>query len=196
MLAACTYTVQKKKTRKKVYKRILEHLETEGYPGEDDPDFKEANVNDLVRCIINQILFDFRRKTGRNILLRREKQIISVDSKTGGYEAFVMIDWISGNENHFIVVIEVKRSSIGEAMKQCLLAMKDMRNNNKEGKVYGLITTGDDWRMLRYDGSKFLMTDKFMVLFDTMRDRKEKWMTENSILVDYIYAALSNGGIV
>lgn len=67
---------------------ILDH------PMESDPDFKEANVSDLVYLIISPILADFRRKTGRRISLLREKEIISIDSQTGGYEEFVAVDMI------------------------------------------------------------------------------------------------------
>ena len=59
-------------------------------------------------------------------------------------------------EEKFVLIFEGKRSSVGEAMKQCLLALQDARDNNGEGKVYGFITVGDHWRMLCYDGSKFL----------------------------------------
>lgn len=36
-----------------------------------------------------------------------------------------------------------KGSSIGEAMKQCLLSVKDIRDNNKAGEVYDFVTTGE-----------------------------------------------------
>lgn len=184
------------KTKEKVYERILEHFEMEGFPGEEEPDFKEANVNDLVHSILSPIVTDFRRQTGRNIRLRREKQIVSMDCETGGSEEFVMMDVISVTEKNFVFVIEAKRSSLGQAMKQCLLAMKDMRDKSKKGEVYGFITTGDDWRMVTYDGSKFRMTDKFTVLFDTMHRRRDEWMEQYSVLVDCMYVALNNGGVV
>lgn len=80
-------------------------------------------------------------------------------------------------------------------MKQCLLAMKDAKDNNGGGEVYGFVTTGDTWRMLKYD-REFQMTNKIDVLFDTMSEEKDRWMKDYSILVDCIYAALINGGIV
>ncbi|KAI5847314.1 hypothetical protein DFP73DRAFT_525641 [Morchella snyderi] len=51
--------------KKRVYDNIVEHLEIEGYPTEADPDFKEANINDLVHIIVHPILSDFMRKTGK-----------------------------------------------------------------------------------------------------------------------------------
>ncbi|KAI5850365.1 hypothetical protein DFP73DRAFT_229896 [Morchella snyderi] len=182
--------------KKRVYDNIVEHLEIEGYPTEADPDFNEANINDLVYIIVHPILSDFMRKTGRNIRLRREKEIISVDSETGGKEEFVVIDRISVGKERVVLVIEAKRSSVGDAMKQCLLSMKDARDNNKAGEVYGFVTTGETWRMLSYDGASFRMTRKMHVLFEGMDRHKELWMKDYSALVDCMYAALSNGGIV
>lgn len=40
-------------------------------------------------------------------------------------------------------VIEGKRSSVREAVKQCLLAVKSMRDNNGVGEVFGFVTTGE-----------------------------------------------------
>lgn len=50
--------------------------------------------------------------------------------------------------------------------------------------------------MLSYDGAEFVMTNEFMVMFDTMQDDKEKWMKEYSVVVACIVVALTNGGIV
>ncbi|RPB13386.1 hypothetical protein P167DRAFT_112262 [Morchella conica CCBAS932] len=111
-------------------------------------------------------------------------------------EEFVMMDMISVMEQYSVLVIEAKRSSLGEAMKQCLLAMKDMRDNNSGGEVYGFVTTGETWRMLRYDGISFKMTRKIEVLFEGMGQEKGLWMKDYSALVDCMYVALSNGGIV
>ena len=73
MLAKSAYAVKAGddtlKTKEKVYEELLEYLEVEGYPGEEDPDFGGANVNDLVLFAITPTLANFRRRTGRNILL-------------------------------------------------------------------------------------------------------------------------------
>lgn len=58
-------------------------------------------------------------------------------------------------------------------MKPCLLAMKDMRDNNGGvGKVYGFITTGESWQILSYNGG-FQVTNKIDVVFLTMGEDKE-----------------------
>ncbi|KAF8427482.1 hypothetical protein EV426DRAFT_590297 [Tirmania nivea] len=81
-------------------------------------------------------------------------------------------------------------------MKQCLLAMKDMRGNNGQGMVYGFVTTGEDWRMLSYDGTNFRMTRKFNAMFDGMEEDKVRWMKDYSILIECMLFALSDGGFV
>ena len=132
------------KTKERIYDNIVEYLVIEGYPTEGDPDFKEGNINDLVYGIIGPILGSFIHMTGRkSIQLRREKEIVSTDGETGGTEEFVMVDLVSVTEEKFVLIVEAKRSSLGQAMKQCLLAMKDMGKNNGGGTVYGFVTTGE-----------------------------------------------------
>ncbi|KAF8472744.1 hypothetical protein BDZ91DRAFT_715716 [Kalaharituber pfeilii] len=97
-------------------------------------------------AMINPILSCFERKVGRDIRLRREKEIVSVDSEAGRKEEFVVIDVVSVTERNFVLVIEGKKSSLREAMKQCLLSMKDIRDNNGYGGVYGFITRGEFWK--------------------------------------------------
>ncbi|KAG0635652.1 hypothetical protein HOY80DRAFT_1024944 [Tuber brumale] len=187
---------QVQETKEKVYDRIFEFLGCEGYPTLSDQDFKEANINDLVFAILAPIVTDFRRKTGRDICLLREKQIIAVDSKTYGYEEFVLVDLIGMKGQKFVFVVEAKTSSLGEANRQCLLAMKDMGDRNGGSVVYGFVTTGEQWQMLRYDGAVFTQTIKFLVLSQNMRQEKETWMKEASVVVECIHAALRSGGFV
>jgi len=161
-----------KATKDKVYDRILEHLKVEGYPMEGDPDFKEVNVNDLVNAIIKPIMFDFICRTGREtIQLRREKEIISTSNETGDIEEFVVLDLIPVTQEKFIFIVEAKQSSLGKAMRQCLLEMNDMRGNNNAGEVYGFVTTGQHWQMFKYDGESFKTTREIMVVFNGM-DKK------------------------
>ncbi|KAF8533390.1 hypothetical protein BDD12DRAFT_865649, partial [Trichophaea hybrida] len=88
----------------------------------------------------------------------------------------------------FILIVEAKRSSIGQAIKQCLLSMKDMRDNNDAGEVYGFVTTGKSWQMLKYDGVSFQLSDEILVLFQTMGEDKNRWLKDCSVLVDCIYS--------
>ena len=104
------------------------YLEIEGYPTEAETDFKEASIYNLVYATISPILRDLIRKTGRKgIRLRREKEIVATDEET---EEFVVVDLLSVTEESYVFVVEGKRSSVGKAMRQCLLAMEHMRDND------------------------------------------------------------------
>ena len=188
------------KAKERIYDNLVDYLLVAGYPTEGDPDFKGGNVNDLVYGIIDPVLASFILMAGRtSIQLRRRKEIISVDGGVGGTEEFVMVDLVSVTEEKFVLIVETKRSSLEQAMKQCLLAMKEMGEKNADSSiVYGFITTRESRRMLQYDGTSFKMTRKIEVLFGGMDGKKEKetWTKDNCVLVDCMYAALSNGGMV
>ena len=179
------------KTKEAVYEMLLRHVAVEGYPG-DTLGYTESNVKDLVYGILCPVIYDFTRHhnrqeaTRRLLYLRREKEIISLDKETGGRGEFVVLDLIgiSANDNYVLVVVEAKRSNLVEAMKQCLLAMYDMWKINGRGFLYGFVTTGEDWRMLTYDGKEFAMTRKFSILFDGFQENKELWMKNYSILIN------------
>lgn len=68
-----------------------------------------------------------------------------MDGETGGREEFVIMDLINVEEEQFVLMAEGKRSSLVQAMKQCLLAMKTTMVVVRCIKVSGFITTGDSW---------------------------------------------------
>ncbi|PUU77099.1 hypothetical protein B9Z19DRAFT_1066124 [Tuber borchii] len=124
------------RTKQKVGCNIAEYLHFEGYPTEAGPDFKRANINDLILYIIGPIMWDFGIELDEgNALLRREKEIISPDSKTGGYGEFVVVEKPGPGACESLILIIESKPSLREAIKHCLLAMKDMWSNNGEGKV-------------------------------------------------------------
>ena len=187
-------------TKEKVYARLVEYLKCEQYPSMAEDEFKEGNVYDIVNAVLLSTLSDFKDKSQRDdITLHREKEIISVDEEeTGGMEEFVVIDVISSTDEEeqraYVLVVEAKRSSLAAAFRQLLLSLKDMRDTNREkGVVYGFATTGEDWQMVTYDG-KFQLTEKFSVMFPRMRESKERWIKEFSVIVDLMYIALEEGG--
>jgi hypothetical protein len=107
MLANAQYSVEAdaiKETKERVYRRIVEYLNVEGYPEEANPDFKEANVSDLVYSIIGPLIDFIRKKTERMIRLTREKETISIDNETGGTEEFVVLDFISVTKEKFVFI--------------------------------------------------------------------------------------------
>jgi len=167
-------------------------ISVSGAPTEEDPDIKEASINHLVYSIISPVLEHFINTTGReNVQLRFEKEIVSTDGETGGEEEHVVVDLIELKREDYILIVEAKRTSVGQAMKQCLLAMKDMHDSNgDQGTIYGFVTTGKSWRMITYDGRSFQKSEEMMVLFDTMGSDKQRWMDGYSVVVDCIYDIL------
>ena len=73
--------------------------------------------------------------------------------------------------------------------------MKDGRDNNGGGVVYGFVTTGQIWHMLAYDGGVFRIARNLVAAFLGMGEDKDQGM-DCSVLVDCLVVALSNDGIV
>ena len=99
-----------KQTKERVYQRIVEYLDIEGYPTDSDTNFKAGNINDLVYATISPVLFDFKYTTGRDsIQLSREKVVISVD----GRMEFVVVDEISVTKEKAVFIVEAKEGLVG-----------------------------------------------------------------------------------
>lgn len=142
----------------------------------------------MVYGTISPVLEYFIDTTGReNVQLRSEMEIVSTDGETGGDEEHVVVDLIELKREEYILIVEANRTSMGQAMKQCLLAMKDMHyNNGDQGIIYGFATTGKSWRMVTYDGGSFQKSEEMIILFDTMGSDKQRWMEGYSVVVDCI----------
>ena len=91
----------------------------------------------------------------------------------GKDEGFVVVDRISATESKFILIVEAKRSSLGAAMEQCLLPMKDVGDSSNGSVVCSFITTGESWRMLSYDGASFQVTEKTKAASKSIGKNKE-----------------------
>jgi len=173
-----TVETGRNKLKRKIYKMIVQLLHVAGYPTKGDPDFGVANTKDLICFLLYPTVSHLQRKTGRNVRLRRDKEILSEESEMGDREEYLSIALILVDGEEFILVIGAKECFFfGEAMKQCLLTMKDMRDRNGVGEVYGFVMTGETWKMLSYD-SEFRMARKMDVLFDGMDRDVELWMKE------------------
>lgn len=182
-------------SKEKAFNSIIDFFLAEGYP-RDRYDHKEANVNDMIYSIVISIFSPFCRETKRQLHLSREKEIISPDRYTGGLQEFVVTDLDAGRPKSpkFVLVVEAKRKSIQKAKKQCLLALKDMGDANRGGVVYGFVTVGDVWQLVRYKDKKFSQTEVFHAAFPTMEAEKDKWMQESSVIIDLIHMALKSVG--
>lgn len=50
-----------------------------------------------------------------------------------------------------------------------------MGKNKAQGVPYGFITTGEDWGMVKYDGT-FQMAEMFTILWDSMDEERDRWV--------------------
>ncbi|KAG0125362.1 pyridoxal phosphate-dependent transferase [Tuber indicum] len=167
--------------KREIYRGLVGYIEVGGYPTEAAPDFKVAKIHDLVAFTIVPIIREFRRKTNRMLHMSREKAITSTDSSTSGVEEFVVMDYISVEQEKYVLVVEAKRASLGEAIKQCFLSLKDMRDFNCGGTVYGFVTNSEDWKMVSFDGEFKMGQDE------------GQWTENYSILIDCFHVALNQG---
>jgi len=171
----------------KVYNHIGEFIQGHEYPPEANRDFKEANVHNLLFAIIIPIITAFTLKTRRNLYIDREKKILALNAQFSGYQEFVMVDMVGIGNQKSLFVVEVGKSSVREAKKHCLLVMKGLGSINGQGMVYGFVTTGEQWQMLRYNGKDFIQTPNFQVLFQgrnkTRRDRCRRPQLSLTILM-------------
>lgn len=179
-------------TKEKVYLRITECIDVEDYPAGNIEPFKEENMTDLAGIILISTIADFRNQENTlGIKLRREKAIVSKDKETGGIEEFVVVDVINVNLDRYILIIEAKRSTIAESLKQCVLALKDAYDNNNDNKcIYGFLTTGLSWQLVVYKNEKFSLSEDFKVAFPLMKHDKQRWLNDFSVIVDALYYVL------
>jgi len=185
---------QIKKTKEKVFDNIVECIEVKGYPTESNKNFNETSVPDVVLFTILPILTAFRYEVRRNIYLQRDREIIAEDKKMGGFQEFVGIDIVGPGQRKFVFIIEATNSLVGQAKRKCLLALKDIGDNNCGGIVYGFVTTAEQWQVIRYDGTTFTQSHHFQVMFQGMKDRRDIWMKEGAVIVDCINMVLRSGG--
>ena len=95
-----------------------------------------------------------------------------------------------------VLIMESKRTCAGVAIKQYLLSLKDSRDINGGGVVYGFDTSGQLWKTIRYNGTPFLTTNLFLASFETMETDEKRWLQDYSVVADCIFCALSVEGIV
>ena len=88
----------------------------------------------------------------------------------------------------FVLIIEAKKTSVGQAMKQIFLAMKDANDNNKGSVVYGFVTTRQQWQMLIYDGTLFKKLHEIVVVFDGM-DKDKRMLDEGMFRISGLYGS-------
>jgi hypothetical protein len=175
---------------------LVDTIRAEGFPSGGVEPFKEVIINDFVGDVMRVIVSDYKVETNReDMFLTREKEIVSIDEETGGNIEFILIDTVSVSKDIYLIVVESKRDSLGKGIIQCLLSLKDMYDVNNDNKsVYGFVTTGIDWKLIKYDGL-FTISDKMTLLFSRMSDRKEEWLQRCSQVVDVIYRTVVDNNV-
>jgi hypothetical protein len=93
----------------------------------------------------------------------------------------------------YVLVIEVKRDSLGKGLVQLLLALKSMWEvNNDQKPVYGFVTTGIEWQLVTYDGQTWKLSERSTVLLPNMAKEDDRWLKKNSQILYVIHSILSS----
>ncbi|KAG0136442.1 hypothetical protein HOY82DRAFT_624787 [Tuber indicum] len=179
------------KAKKIIYESLVRYIEAGGYPLSIAPDFNDMKINDIVAFTIYPLIALFNDVNKQKLHLSREKEIATFNSRSRRRDEYLVLDSIFCNDKKCVLVAESRGHLLGEARKQCFLSLKDMRDCNGGGTVYGFVTTGEDWRMISFDGT-FKMSNQVHLLFETMGEEGEEWMEHYSILIDCFNVALSN----
>ncbi len=94
------------------------------------------------------------------------------------------------DQGPYVLVVEVKRDSVGKGLTPLLLALKSMWDINNDKKlVYGFVTTGIDWQLVTYDGHAWKLSEPYTVVIANMRNQEDRWLKKTQIL-DVIYSIL------
>jgi hypothetical protein len=56
-----------------------------------------------------------------------------------------------------ISVVEVKPNQLSDGLGQCIAEMYVARKKYEQGKVYGIITDGEEWEFLVWEGNQVLI---------------------------------------
>jgi len=140
--------------KKKIFERLIDCIESEGFPEATILPMNESVVTDNVGLILQAMVSHCKRTMSRDDLkLSREKKIISKDEQVGGNMEFITIQKINAGNIRYVLVVEAKRDSLGKGLTQLLLALKSMWEiNNDQKLIYGFVTTGINWQLVTYDG--------------------------------------------
>lgn len=154
------------KIKETVYQRLVEYISVEDFP---------------VGCILIPIIAEFKSM----IKLRREREVAGPD--TYGYEDFVIMDVIENKQEIYIIIIEAsvshfseasteaKRTDVDQRFIQCALALHDAYISNNDNKhVYVFMTTGLIWKLIKYDGTSYRMSEEFAAAFRLMKEDKPR----------------------
>lgn len=133
---------------------MVDCIESEGFPEATISSINESVVTDNVGLILQAMVSYCKLTMDRDdLILSREKQVISKDEQFGGNMEFIITQTINVENNRYILVVEAKLDSLGKGLTQLLLALKSMWDiNNDQKLVNGFVTIGINWQLITYDG--------------------------------------------
>ncbi|CAF0927384.1 unnamed protein product [Rotaria sordida] len=157
-------TTTPEQLKKKIFERLIDCIISEGYPEAAISPMNESVVRDNIGVILQAMVSYYKLTMNRNDLkLLREKEIIT------------------------------KRDSLGKELAQLLLALKSMYDINNDKKlVYGFLTTAIQWQLVTYDGQTWKLSELSTVLLANMRKQEDRWLKNNTQILDVIYSILSS----
>ena len=180
--------------KKEIFKRLIDCIESEGFPEATILPMNESVVTDFVGTVLIAMVSYCRRTMKRDdLVLSREKQVISNDEQVGGDMEFVVMQEIVVDTTRYVLVVEVKRDSLGKGLTQLLLALKSMWDVNADQKVvYGFLTTAIDWLSVIYDGQTWKLSERCTILHPNMEKAEDQWLKNSTQILDVIYSCLSS----
>lgn len=102
----------------------------------------------------------------------RDRLIVGTDKKTGGLGQFLVGDLISVTKAKHVFVVDGGIENFSWKSGGAL-AMKNMADNNGNGKMYGFVTSGKLWQLIEYNGASFWITNRCIyVVFCSRRKKK------------------------
>lgn len=179
--------------KKKVFAQLVDCILAEGFPEASISPMNESVVTDYVGTILRAIISYCKIKMNReDLILSREKQIISKDEQVDGNMEFLVIQKIDAHNTRYVIVVETKRDALGKGLVQLLLALKSMwETNNDQKSVFGFVTTGIVWQLVIYDGQTWKLSEPSTLLIGNMDQQEERWLKNNTQILDVIYSILS-----
>ena len=113
--------------KKKIFERLIDCMDSEGFPEATIAPMNESVATDYVGMILIAMVAHRNRTMHHDeLILSREKQIISKDEQFGGNMEFVIFQVINDESTRYVLVVEAKCDSLGKGLTQLLLGLKSM----------------------------------------------------------------------
>jgi hypothetical protein len=185
-------TTAPEELKKTIFERLIDCIESKGFPEPSISTMDESLVTDNVVLILQAMVSHCKFTMNRGGLkLSRENQIISKDEQVGGNIEFIIIQNINVRNTRYVIVVEAKRDSLGKGLTQLLLPLKSMWEiNNDQKLVYGFVTTAIGWQLVTYDGQTWKLSERSTVIIPNMRNKEDQWLKNYTQILDVIYSIL------